>query len=67
LRDLPQQKFPRELCGEGDPPIFLGFYVPMERFLMGWIRKLQKHKESDRSGNFLKTRGKEWRKEKEEI
>jgi hypothetical protein len=40
---------------------------PRKEFLMGSIRKLQKHKESDRSGNFLKTRRKEWRKEKEEI
>jgi len=32
LRDLHKQKIPRELCGGGDPPIFLHSYVPMERF-----------------------------------
>jgi hypothetical protein len=40
---------------------------PWKDFLMGWIRKLQKHKERDRSGKKFKTRRKEWRKEKEEI
>jgi len=35
LRDLPRQKFPRELSGGGDPPIFLGFYVPTERIFDG--------------------------------
>jgi hypothetical protein len=35
---------------------------------MGWIRKIQKHREErDRSGKFKKTRRKEWRKENEEI
>jgi hypothetical protein len=37
---------------------------------MGWIRKIQKHKE-ERDGTGIKkkkkTRRKEWRKEKEEI
>jgi hypothetical protein len=51
--------------------ISLYFYVPMfpwKDFLMGWIRKIQKHKEEkDRSGKFKKTRRKEWMKEKEEI
>jgi hypothetical protein len=41
---------------------------PWKDFLMGLIRKIQKHKEErDRSGKFRKTRRKEWRKEKEEI
>jgi hypothetical protein len=41
---------------------------PWKDFLLGWIRKIQKHKEErDRSGKFKKTRRKEWRKEKEEI
>jgi hypothetical protein len=35
LRDLPQQKIPRELSGGGDPPIFLCSHVPMERFFEG--------------------------------
>jgi hypothetical protein len=35
---------------------------------MGWIRKIQKHKEKrGRSGKLEKTRRKEWRKEKQEI
>jgi hypothetical protein len=63
LRDLPQQKISRELCSGGDPPIFLGSYVPMERFFDGRIMKTRKHK----SGKFKKTSRKEWRKEKEEI
>jgi hypothetical protein len=37
-------------------------------FLMGCIKKIQKHKEErDRSGKFKKTRTTEWRKEREEI
>jgi hypothetical protein len=32
LRDLLQQKIPRELCGGGDLPIFLRSHVPMKRF-----------------------------------
>jgi hypothetical protein len=41
---------------------------PWKDFLMGWIRTIQKHKEErGRSGNFKKTRRKEWSKEKEEI
>jgi len=39
LRDLPQQKIPRELCDGGDPAIFLYFRVPIESFLMGKIMK----------------------------
>jgi hypothetical protein len=42
LRDLPQQKVPLEECGGGDPLIFLCSHVPMERFLMGWIRENSK-------------------------
>jgi hypothetical protein len=41
---------------------------PWKDFLIGLIRKIQKHKEErDRSGKFRKTRRKECRKEKEEI
>jgi hypothetical protein len=32
LRDLTQQKIPRELCDGADPAIFLGSHIPMERF-----------------------------------
>jgi hypothetical protein len=40
----------------------------MEQFLMGRIRKIQKHKEEgDKSGKFKKTRRKKLRKEREEI
>jgi hypothetical protein len=35
LRDLPQQKIPRELSSGGDPAIFLCSHVPMERFFEG--------------------------------
>jgi hypothetical protein len=35
LRDLSQQKIPRELGGVGDPAIFLCSHVPMERFFDG--------------------------------
>jgi hypothetical protein len=35
LRDLPQQKIPRELIGKGDPAIFLCSHDPMERFFDG--------------------------------
>ncbi len=56
LRDLPQQKIPRELWGGGDPAIFLCSHVPLKRFFW-W----------DRSGKFKNTRRKEWKKEKEEI
>jgi hypothetical protein len=47
LRDLPKQKkIPRELCGGGDPRIFLPFPYSHEKdFLMGQIRKIQKKQE----------------------
>jgi hypothetical protein len=35
LRDLPQQKIPRELCGGGNPAIFLCSHVPMKIFFDG--------------------------------
>jgi hypothetical protein len=35
LRDPPQQKIPWELCGGGDPAIFLCSHVPMKRFFDG--------------------------------
>jgi hypothetical protein len=57
LRDLPQQKIPREFCSERDPAIFLCSHVPLERFFDGTnqknsktqggkaqIRKIQKNK-----------------------
>ncbi len=55
--------------GGGDVTTFLGSHVPTERFLMGWIRKIQKQNEKmdNRSQKFEKTRRKEWRKEKQEI
>jgi hypothetical protein len=59
LRFLPQQKIIRELCSGGDHAIFLCSHVLMEQFLMGRIRKIQKHKEEgDKSGKFKKTRRK---------
>jgi hypothetical protein len=39
LRDLPQQKIPRELCSGGDPAISLRSHVPMERFFDGTDQK----------------------------
>jgi len=50
--------------------IRLYFYIPKfpwKDFLMRRIQKVQKHEESDRAGNFKKTRRKDWRKEKEEL
>jgi len=57
LRDLPQQKIPRELCSERDPAIFLCSYFPMKSFfdgtdqensktqgVKGQIRKILKNK-----------------------
>jgi hypothetical protein len=56
LRDLPQQKIPRAVGGD---PVLPYFYIPMfpwKDFLMGRIRKIQKHKEErDRSGKLKKT------------
>jgi len=53
----------------GEIPLY--FYIsmfPWKDFLMRQIKKAQKHKEErNRSGKNLKTRRKEWRKEKEEI
>jgi hypothetical protein len=40
LRDLPQQKIHRELCGGEDPAIFLHYHVPMERFFDGTNQKI---------------------------
>jgi hypothetical protein len=59
LRDLPQQKITKELCSGGDRTIFLCSHVLTEHFLMGRIRKIQKHKEKgDKSGKFNKTKRK---------
>jgi hypothetical protein len=35
LRDLPKEKIPREICGGGEPAIFLHSHVPMERCFDG--------------------------------
>ncbi len=56
FRDLPKQKNPRELCGGGDPTIFLCSHIQMEIFFDGTDQE-----------NSEKRRRKEWRKEKEEI
>ncbi len=56
FRDLPKQKNPRELCGEGDSTIFLCSHIQMEIFFDGTDQE-----------NSEKKRRKEWRKEKEEI
>ncbi len=53
----PQAEDPKGFMQWGK--ILLYFYVPMERFLMEWIRKIQNHEERDRSGKFKKTRRKE--------
>jgi hypothetical protein len=63
LRDLCQQKIPRELCGGGDP---LYFYFLMERFFggtdqensktqgrKGQIRKIQKNNGGKKTKRFL--------------
>ncbi len=51
----------------GEIPLY--FYVPMfpwKDFLMGWIKKIQKHKEErDKLGKFKKTRRKEWREKRD--
>jgi hypothetical protein len=44
LRDLLQQKIPREFCGGGAPSIFLHSHVLMKRFFDGQIRKIKKNK-----------------------
>jgi hypothetical protein len=60
LRDIPQQKIPRELCGGGDGGdlvIFLCSRVPMERFFDGTDKEnLKNQEEMDRSGKLRKTR-----------
>jgi hypothetical protein len=61
FRDLPKQKNPRELCGGGDPTIFLCSHIQMEIFFdgtdqensetqggKGQIRKIQKKKKKER-------------------
>jgi hypothetical protein len=56
LRDLPQQKIPRELCGGGDPAIFLCSHVPMKRVFDGTDQenfKNTRRKETDQ-GKFKK-------------
>jgi hypothetical protein len=65
LRDLSQQKIPRELGGVGDPAIFLCSHVPMERFFDGTDQENSKTQggKGHSSRKIKKTR----RKEKEEI
>jgi hypothetical protein len=69
LRDLPPAERSVGSYAVGKiPPDFYILMFPWKDFLMGLIRKIQKHKEErDRSEKFRKTRRKEWRKEKEEI
>jgi hypothetical protein len=67
LRDLEQQKIPRELCGGGDPPIFLCSHGK----IFGWdgsgkFKNTRRRKGTDQEIS-KKPRRKEWRKEKEEI
>jgi len=50
LRDLPQQKIPTELCGGGDPTIFLRSCVPMERFFDGMDQENSKKQELKNGG-----------------
>jgi hypothetical protein len=50
LRDLPQQKIPRELHGGGDPVIFLHSHVPMERFFDGTDQENSKKQETKNGG-----------------
>jgi hypothetical protein len=66
LSDLPQQKIPRELCDGGDPPIFLCSH---RKFLDGTDNKNSKTQGGMGQIRiiFLKTRRKEWMKEKEET
>jgi hypothetical protein len=56
LRDLPQQKITRELCGGGRSH-YISKFLCSHGKIFQW----------DGSGKFKKTRTKEWRKEKEEI
>jgi hypothetical protein len=69
LRDLHKQKIPRELCGGGDPPIFLHSYVPMERFFDETDQ--EKLKNTRRKGtdqeNFKKQEGKNGGKKKKKF
>ncbi len=68
LRDLSQQKIPRELSGGGDPPIFLSSHGPMERFFDGTDQENSKTQGGKgQIRKIQKKRRKEWRKEKEEI
>jgi hypothetical protein len=62
LRDLCQQKIPRELCGGVDP---LYFYFLMERFFAGTDQ--EKFKNTRKKGKDQENSKKQWRKEKQEI
>jgi hypothetical protein len=50
LRDLPQQKIPRELCGGGDPAIFLRSHVPMKILFDGTDQENSKKQEGKNGG-----------------
>jgi len=69
LRDLPQQKIPRELWVGGDPAIFLCSHVPMKRFF--WWDRSGKLKNTRRKGrdqeNSNKQEGKNGRKKKKRF
>jgi len=42
-----------ELCGGGDPTIFLRSHVPMIYFLMGYFRKIQKNMKERKRRDFF--------------
>jgi hypothetical protein len=49
----PPAEDPRELCGGGDPPMSLGFYVPMERFFDGMDQETSKAQGKGQIRNFF--------------
>ncbi len=49
----PPAEDPRELCGGGDPPISLDFYVPMERFFDGMDQETSKAQGKGQIRNFF--------------
>jgi hypothetical protein len=50
LRDVLQQKIPRELCGGGDLTIFLRSHVPMKRLLDEMDQENSKTQEGKKEG-----------------
>ncbi len=61
LRDLPQQKILRELCGGGGPTIILCSHVHMERFFDGMNQKNSKQQEGKNGGKKKKRFLHTWR------